>query len=264
MDNQMISADVHANGLSNKKELTDDEILDLIAQSRDESLSKEKREAAKNKAIEARLPLVVKNAHYFHRCTLDIADKIGYGQFGLLNAVARYDLSSKTPFNAYASSCIKTAIRDGLSSENMIKLPHNVLQDYLHSQRESSSSQGDGGLSAKKFDKVRLCSDIASLDSPLQGDSGFNIVDTIPDENNRSADDVLQRNETISAIHQAIKTLPQDEQKIIDLLFFSDPKDAIIKNVAEKMGITVGNATKLRESALFHLYHNKEILNCRN
>ena len=83
---------------------------------------------ARERFIRANLGLVTVIARQYRDKGLDLDDLIGEGHLGLIAAVERFDPAAGVRFGTYATYCIRTAIRDGLTrTASTIRLPAHVV-----------------------------------------------------------------------------------------------------------------------------------------
>jgi RNA polymerase primary sigma factor len=83
---------------------------------------------ARDRFIRANLALVTVIARQYRGKGLDLDDLIGEGHLGLIAAVERFDPAAGVRFGTYATYCIRTAIRDGLTqTASTIRLPAHVV-----------------------------------------------------------------------------------------------------------------------------------------
>ena len=77
--------------------------------------------------VEGNLRLVVYIAKKYHSKYLTLADLIGHGNEGLVEAVYRYDYRKGTKFVSFAALWIKQKIIEGIKDASLIRLPDNRL-----------------------------------------------------------------------------------------------------------------------------------------
>jgi RNA polymerase primary sigma factor len=83
---------------------------------------------ARNRLVQANLPLVIKIANDFRGRGMDLNDLIGEGNLGLIRAAEEFDPSFGTRFGTYAAYWIKEKIRHALiNTTYTIRLPSHMV-----------------------------------------------------------------------------------------------------------------------------------------
>ena len=84
---------------------------------------------ARERFIRANLGLVTVIARQYRDKGLDLDDLIGEGHLGLIAAVERFDPAAGVRFGTYATYCIRTAIRDGLTqTASTVRLSSQIVK----------------------------------------------------------------------------------------------------------------------------------------
>ena len=88
------------------------------------------RSSARDRAIEAHLPLVRRLAHRFARRGEELDDLVQVGAVGLIKAVDRFDPSRGVALTSYAVPCIVGEIQRHLRDRaHVVRVPRRVQQD---------------------------------------------------------------------------------------------------------------------------------------
>ena len=107
----------------------DEELNRLISISQDASQSKEVRQKARNKVVNANLRLVVKIAKDYKCDRLDLLDLINEGNLGLITAVEKFDTSLGYKFSTYATFWIKQRITKSIADNGrQIVIPAHIFR----------------------------------------------------------------------------------------------------------------------------------------
>jgi RNA polymerase sigma factor for flagellar operon FliA len=186
----------------------------------------------------------------------DLEDLIGYGVFGLLDAIERYDPSRDVKFETYASHRIRGAIIDNLRKKDVIprsvrdKVKHlDVVYKQLEATSDKSVSDEDVcrylGISIEQLDA--LYADInrfncISLDEIFVDE--WNICDT---ESLESAYDRIELKQILS---EAVSMLPDREKQLLQLYYYDG---LTLKEIGKVLGISESRVSQLHTKALLQL-----------
>ena len=122
---------------------------DLLSREEERDLAKrvsEGDEGAKVQFIEKNLRLVVSVAKRYQNNGLPLPDLIGEGNFGLLEAVERFDYNKGCRFTTYATWWIRQAIVKALSEKSRtIRLPMHMLERVKRIKNISSELEQELG-----------------------------------------------------------------------------------------------------------------------
>jgi RNA polymerase sigma factor for flagellar operon FliA len=192
---------------------------------------------------------------------MDIDDLIGYGIFGLIDAVEKFDLDRGIKFETYASFRIRGEIIDRIRQQDWIprslrakvrqveraleelemkqgrNVPDEELADYMGiSLDELNTLMGQMHTSAiLSLDSHIL--DIVGMPSELVGSEG------IPEEH-------AVTNELKEILGQAIGQLTEREQKIVDLYYYHE---LTLKEIGMVIGVSESRVSQLLSRALLKL-----------
>lgn len=194
-------------------------------------------------------------------------DLVGYGVFGLFDAIEKYDPDKHVKFKTYAVTRIRGAIFDELRSIDWV--PRSVRQksrELEESVRKLESSLGrtasdkevaaDMGVTMKELDKTLMKISATSLlslnDVRYSGDDnmGVSIGDTISSSQVSHPDVVVEKEEMRSVIVAAIQQLPDNEKKVLILYYF---EDLTLKEIGEVLEVTESRISQLHTKAIIRL-----------
>jgi RNA polymerase sigma factor for flagellar operon FliA len=196
--------------------------------------------------------------------SVELADLVGYGFLGLLDAASRYDPERGIGFEDYARKRIWGAILDGLRSEK--RLPRSLLAKMreVHHAIESLSSQlqrmpGEDevashlGLDTSRYRRIMQDIDSAQVISleDLVGrrdqDDGLDILESLRDESAPDPLEEAERQESTLSLYRAIESLPEREKVVLVLYYFDELS---MKEIGEVMEISESRVSQLHSSAL--------------
>lgn len=149
--------------------------------------------AAKDRFVKANLRFVVSVAKQYQGMGLDLLDLINEGNFGLLNAVDKFDETRGFKFISFAVFEIRAAITAALCDKSrLVRVP------------------------AKKVGEVENVS--VSMDSPIGGDDeNKTYLDTFASDNRTDSGMDAEDNKTI--LNGLLSKLSAEEKKIICAIF---------------------------------------------
>jgi len=200
--------------------------------------------------------------------TIEHADLVSYGIFGLIDAIERYDLSKGVKFETYAITRIKGAIIDELRALDWV--PRSVRTKARAIDRAMQTLEGrlkrtptDDELAAElgvtvaelhdMLGKVSFTS-LVALDEALSmgGDRGDNLtlVDTLEDRHAPDPVAMFDEIETKEIMLDAITRLSEREQKVIALYYF---EGLTLSQVGDVLGVTESRICQIHTKAVFSL-----------
>jgi len=157
--------------------------------------AKEDDEEARDKIIRSNLRFVVSIAKGYANQGLSLEDLIGEGNYGLIQALDRFDLNYENKFITYAVWWIRHYIFQAISSANSgsVKLPTNKQQilskinktrDLLEQrlQREPNIDEIENELGIKLDELANSGHNYLSIDNSYIEDGGAPLQDILPDE----------------------------------------------------------------------------------
>ncbi|HHY04991.1 MAG TPA: FliA/WhiG family RNA polymerase sigma factor [Thermoanaerobacterales bacterium] len=214
----------------------------------------------KNKMIEKYLPLV---KYVVNRLNLNLPpyleynDLVGYGVFGLIQAVERFEPNRGTSFETYAYARIKGSIIDELRKIDFI--PQNarkklkILQD-VHQELEQKLCRTVTDEDICKhmkisMDKLKdLYTQVANLTGTMPFDDLILIQDTMYDKN--QPDVQAEKQEIKSVLSQAINNLQDKEKMVITLYYY---EGLTFKEIAKVLNLSQGRISQLHTKAILRL-----------
>ena len=177
----------YLNDIARYQPLTADEEIELAEAMRNGDA------AAKDRFVKANLRFVVSVAKQYQGMGLDLLDLINEGNFGLLNAVDKFDETRGFKFISFAVFEIRAAITAALCDKSrLVRVP------------------------AKKVGEVENVS--VSMDSPIGGDDeNKTYLDTFASDNRTDSGMDAEDNKTI--LNGLLSKLSAEEKKIICAIF---------------------------------------------
>ncbi|MCX7902978.1 MAG: RNA polymerase sporulation sigma factor SigG [Caloramator sp.] len=235
--------------------LTNDEMKELLIK------MKQGDKEAREKFIKGNLRLVLSVIQRFNNRGENVDDLFQVGCIGLIKAIDNFDIDQNVKFSTYAVPMVVGEIRRYLRDNNSIRVSRSLrdiaykalqVRDKLVStnNKEPTISEIAKELNVPREEVVfalDAIQDPVSLFEPIYHDAGdaIYVMDQISDTKND--DDSWIEN---IAIRQALKKLNKREKMILMMRFFEGKTQM---EVAEEIGISQAQVSRLEKSALNHL-----------
>ncbi len=198
---------------------------------------------------------------------VEFDDLVGFGVFGLFDAIKKFDPDKHVKFKTYAVTRIRGAIFDELRSIDWV--PRSVrqktreIEDTIH-RLESSLGRAASDLeianemrmTTKEFQKTMMKisgTSILSLnDVWYTGDDNdkVSIVDSIESPSSLNPDIIVEKGEIKRVIIQAITELPEKEKKVLVLYYY---EDLTLKEIGKILEVTESRISQLHTKAIMRL-----------
>ena len=188
---------------------------------------------------------------------------VGFGQFGLLDAIEKYDPSKNVKFKTYAVTRIRGAIFDELRQIDWV--PRSVRQksreiedaiNTLESRlgRTASDAEIAESLGVSEDDYHRIIMKVSGTsvlslnDVWHNGDDAANtsIGDSIESPSSMNPDAIVEREEIKKVIVQAINELPEKEKMVIVLYYH---EDLTFKEIGQVLNVSESRISQLHTKA---------------
>jgi RNA polymerase sigma factor for flagellar operon FliA len=198
---------------------------------------------------------------------VEFDDLVGYGVFGLIDAIDKYDPEKNVKFKTYAVTRIRGAIFDELrlidfvprsvrQKTREIELTVSSLEAQLGrtaSEQEIASAMGmDEAEYLKTIQKISGTSIISLNDLWYSGDDNdkVSIGDSIESPSSLNPDVMVVNDEIRRVIVEAINELPDKEKKILVLYYY---EDLTLKDIGRVLQVTESRVSQLHTKAVLHL-----------
>lgn len=173
-------------------------------------------------------------------------DLVGYGIFGLIDAIDKFDSMKAVKFETYASLRIRGAILDQIRKMDWIPRTIRQRQKKIDAAvKEIEAAKGRNatdeeiaanlGISPDEFtdwQSQMKITNVVSLNEFMEQGS------EVPSENNRNAhfdspEEVLEKDELKEILKDALELLTEKERKVIELYYYEDLTLKEISNILE-------------------------------
>jgi RNA polymerase sigma factor for flagellar operon FliA len=198
---------------------------------------------------------------------VEFDDLVGFGVFGLIDAIDKYDPEKNVKFKTYAVTRIRGAIFDELRQIDWV--PRSVRQKTREIESAVSSLEAQLGRTAtdqeiasslgmdeteylKTIQKISGTSILSLNDVWFSGDENdkVSIGDSIESPSSLNPDVMVMNDEIRRVIVEAINELPDKEKKILVLYYY---EDLTLKDIGRVLEVTESRVSQLHTKAILHL-----------
>jgi RNA polymerase sigma factor for flagellar operon FliA len=198
---------------------------------------------------------------------VEFDDLVGFGVFGLLDAIDKFDPDKNVKFKTYAVTRIRGAIFDELRSIDWV--PRSVRQKTREVEDAIGSLEAQLGRTAtdqeiagamgmneaeylKTIMKISGTSILSLNDVWFSGDENdkVSIGDSIESPSSMNPDVVVEKDEIRRVIVEAINELPDKEKKILVLYYY---EDLTLKEIGQVLEVTESRVSQLHTKAILRL-----------
>lgn len=205
--------------------------------------------AARNELLETNQPLVqkitsgkVKNKPKVYR--QNYPDLYQVALLAMINAAHSYDHKTGYRFSTYASSYIDGFLKNMMETDSTVRMPGNLFWRHMRimnavqkvsSEEEKKRIMQEAAEDAMSVDDIRRFNDnysyrITSLDSIIKGYDDTRYIDTLRDNSNMGAEELVFNREIMDKLN---KVLSPFENEIIRRRIMAEEK---LKEIAEDYG----------------------------
>ncbi len=191
---------------------------------------------------------------------IDVDDLMGYGIFGLIDAIEKFDIDKGTKFEAYASFRIRGAIIDQIREQDWI--PRSLrnkakevektmekLEMKLGRQVEDDELANHMGISVE--DLHRLLGQVHSFSIMSLDEQVLEIIgNTTLTSDSYTPEEQAVIEELKRILIEFIETLPEKEKKVISLYYF---EELTLKEIGMIIGVSESRVSQLHSKALIRL-----------
>jgi RNA polymerase sigma factor for flagellar operon FliA len=199
--------------------------------------------------------------------SVEFDDLVGYGVFGLIDAIDKFDPEKNVKFKTYAVTRIRGAIFDEL--RNIDWVPRSVRQKTKEIEEAISDLEARLGRTAtdqeiaaslgmdkKDFDKTMIkisgTSVLSLSDVWFSGDENDkgSIGDSIEGPASYIPEFAVEKEAIRQIIIESINELPDKEKKILVLYYY---EDLTLKEIGEVLDVTESRVSQLHTKAILRL-----------
>jgi RNA polymerase sigma factor for flagellar operon FliA len=198
---------------------------------------------------------------------VEFDDLVGFGVFGLFDAIEKFDPGKHVKFKTYAVTRIRGAIFDELRSIDWV--PRSVRQKAREVEETVRSLESRLGRSATDEEIAEAMDmDVESFQSLIlkisstsilslndvwytgEDDDQISIVESVESPKSLNPDAIVEREEIKRVIVEAIDELPEKEKKVLILYYY---EDLTLKEIGHVLGVTESRISQLHTKAIMRL-----------
>jgi len=198
---------------------------------------------------------------------VEFDDLVGFGVFGLLDAIDKFDPDKNVKFKTYAVTRIRGSIFDELRSIDWV--PRSVrqktreiedaivrLESKLGRTASDAEIAGSLGVTEEEFQhtlfKISGTSVMSLNDVWYAGDDSerISIGDSIESPASLNPDVIVEREEIKRVIVEAINELPEKEKMVLVLYYY---EDLTLKEIGQVLNVTESRVSQLHTKANLRL-----------
>ena len=199
--------------------------------------------------------------------SVDFDDLVGFGVFGLIDAIDKFDPDKNVKFKTYAVTRIRGAIFDELRSIDWVprsvrqkskEIEEAIVETEAKLGRPATDAEiaGSMGMSDSEFAKTLLKvsgTSILSLSDvwyTADDSDKVSIGDSIESPSSMNPDAIIEREEIKRVIVQSIQELPDKEKKVLVLYYY---EDLTLKEIGKVLEVTESRISQLHTKAILRL-----------
>lgn len=190
-------------------------------------------------------------------------DLVGYGIFGLIDAIEKYDISKGVKFETYASLRIRGSIIDSIRELDWVprslrKKSKDLERAYAELENELGHTATDAqvaeklGITVEELNKTLQdvnMSTMISLEDYLEQnyETGFDISN---DDDPRLPERRLEITEIRDILTESIDKLPEKERMVVTLYYF---EELTLKEISAIMKVSESRISQLHTKAILRM-----------
>jgi RNA polymerase sigma factor for flagellar operon FliA len=198
---------------------------------------------------------------------VEFDDLVGFGVFGLIDAIEKFDPAKHVKFKTYAVTRIRGSIFDELRSMDWV--PRSIrqktreLEETIHTLEAKLGRAAtdeeiaeDMKIPLEEFQTLLLRisgTSILSLNDVWytgNGEDNISIVESIEAPASLNPDIIVEKDEVKRVIVEAIQELPDKEKKVLVLYYY---EDLTLKEIGQVLGVTESRISQLHTKAILRL-----------
>lgn len=192
--------------------------------------------------------------------TVEYDDLVGYGIFGLIDAIDKFELSKGVKFETYASLRIRGAILDHIRKMDWI--PRTLRQKQKKMDQAYASIETAKGRAATEeevaaeleitkeelinWQNQTKIANLVSLDEYMEQGAEVKVDATIVPKFEQP-EEVVEKQELKLLLEQTIETLTENEKRVITFYYF---EELTLKEISKVLEVSESRVSQLHTKAL--------------
>jgi len=195
--------------------------------------------------------------------TVEQADLVSYGMFGLIDAIEKYDTEREVRFESYAATRIRGAIMDELragdwvprsvrTKARAVDKAHAELEARLHRAPTDEETAAYLQISVRELRAVyaKLATvNVSALDD-IAGQRGVPLKDTLRDERCTDPAGAIDAAETKHLLARAIEQLGERERIVVVLYYY---EGMTLAEIGRVLGLSESRISQMHTGAMLRL-----------
>ena len=191
---------------------------------------------------------------------MEFDDLVGYGVFGLIDAIDKFDYGKNVKFETYASLRIRGAILDQIrkmdwiprslrQKQRKIEAAISKLETELGRTATNEEIAAELGISQEEYlnwQGQSNISNIVSLDEFMEA-SGEKEIEPIKANSYDQPEQVLEKKELKKLIIESLDSLTEKERKVILLYYY---EELTLKEISRVLEVSESRISQLHTKAL--------------
>lgn len=191
-------------------------------------------------------------------------DLVGYGVFGLIDAIDKFDITKKVKFETYASLRIRGAIIDSIRDQDwaprsLRKKGKELEKAYFEVENELGHSASDQeiaeymGITQEELNKLLQevnMSQMISLEDYLEQnhETGLDVLSS--DQESGQPEQRMEVVELKETLADAIEKLPEKERTVVTLYYY---EELTLKEISLIMKVSESRISQLHTKAIMRM-----------
>lgn len=187
-------------------------------------------------------------------------DLVGYGIFGLIDAIDKFDPNKEVKFETYASLRIRGAILDQIRKMDWIprtvrqrqkKITEAIKEIELRTGKEATDEEiaEQLGISSQEYDDWQSqmkVTGVVSLDEFVEAGSDVSDSSSMTSRMDRP-EEAVEREELKKMLAEALSSLTEKEQKVVLLYYY---EELTLKEISNILEVSESRVSQLHTKAL--------------
>ncbi|GAB6088211.1 FliA/WhiG family RNA polymerase sigma factor [Alkaliphilus crotonatoxidans] len=224
---------------------------------------KHKDSSSKAQLIEAYIELVKVVAGRLYNTygtNVEYDDLVGYGIFGLIDAIEKFELDKNVKFETYAQIRIRGAIIDQLRNldwvprsirqkAKAVEMAYHKLENQLGRSASDSEVAKELGVSLKDYQltlqQINNLNVVSLEEKLIEGHAG-----NLREREDYLPESILCSQETYEILRSSIDNLPEREKQVIALYYY---EELTYKEIGAVLGISESRVSQLHSKGISRL-----------